>query len=321
MRSRIGFFIALLLVSIVALPAVTSAAGIPYFGPIIPKPLSGNLTDVCPAGWGMLMTVINNIISLLLTIAIVFVAPIMIAWSGFLFVVNPVDPSGIAKAKGILLHTVVGIVIALAGWLIVNAVMVALYNKDAKGLGGVEWSDIIKSSGAECLPQKGALPGDKLSPSTDGGVGAPGVGTGPQVGTAKGPCDSGNTACSPSIIKQDAQSLGMNLTDAQANAMSCIAMTESGGNPRTPDSNTGACGTFQITNRPGNWSNPAFHRSPCSTSSSCNDAQCNLQTALIMVGQRGYQPWTGKKPDGTYWNANAVACVQKYDPNTSLRTL
>ena len=60
--------------------------------------------------------VINNIISFSLTIAIVFISPIMIAYSGFLLVVNPVNPGGKNKAKDILLNTVIGIIVALSGW-------------------------------------------------------------------------------------------------------------------------------------------------------------------------------------------------------------
>src|SRR3989344_5737521 len=120
MRSRISLFALLLVFGSVALPLVAHAGGIPFFGPIIPNEqitVNGVVTNqnVCAAGWGMLMIVVNNLISFLLTIAIVFVAPLMIAWSGFLFVVNPVDASGKEQAKKILTNTVVGIVIALAG--------------------------------------------------------------------------------------------------------------------------------------------------------------------------------------------------------------
>lgn len=320
MRSRTALFALLLVVGSFALPFVAHA-GIPFFGPIIDKSwVVPGTTIQCTLGWGAVIVVINNIISLLITLAIVFVAPLMIAYAGFLYVVNPVDPSGIAKAKGILTNTVVGIVIALAGWLIVDAIMVVLYNPAAQSENGVTkldmWSNLITSDGfPACLDQAGVGTGlNQAAPGT--GVTAGGS----QVGTARGPCSDSNAACSTSAIQQGAQALKMGLTSAQVAAMSCIAMTESSGRPNTPDSNTGACGTFQITNRPGNWSNPAFHQGSCSTSSSCNDAQCNLQTALIMMNQQGYQPWTGKNPNGTYWNPNAVACVQKYDPNTNLRT-
>ena len=152
MRSRILAFAPLLVISsVLVLPLVAHAGGIPFFGPIIPEEYAA-----CPAGWGMLITVINNIISLLITLAIVFVAPIVIAYSGFLFVVNPVNPSGREEAKNILTHTVVGIVIALSGWLIVDAIMAVLYHPT--GSIGSTWSQLITSNPNDpCLKQEGSV--------------------------------------------------------------------------------------------------------------------------------------------------------------------
>jgi hypothetical protein len=138
-----------------ALPHAAHAA-IPFFGPIIPL----GITSVCAGGWGLLMLVINNVISFLVTIAIVFVAPLMIAWAGFLFVVNPVNAGGIAQAKTILTNTIVGIVIALAGWLIVDALMAVLYNAAASnGNGGVigTWKDLLSTNGQTCLTQAASV--------------------------------------------------------------------------------------------------------------------------------------------------------------------
>lgn len=152
MRSRATLFFALLFVGSLALPSFAHAGGIPFFGPIIPQDAG---QAVCAAGWGMLIVVINNIISLLLTLAIVFVAPIMIAYSGFLFVANPVNPSGREEAKKILTNTIVGIVIALAGWMIVDAIMAVLYNPSTPG---ETWSSLVGSKGElPCIPLKGSL--------------------------------------------------------------------------------------------------------------------------------------------------------------------
>lgn len=145
MRSRATLFTTLLVAGLFVLPHVAQAS-IPFFGPIIPE-----ANNQCAASWGMLIDVINNIISLLLTLAIVFVAPLMIAYAGFLFVVNPVNASGKEEAKKILTHTITGIVIALAGWLIVDAIMAALYSpKDI----GKTWSSLVTSGGVAlyCIP-------------------------------------------------------------------------------------------------------------------------------------------------------------------------
>lgn len=150
MRSRALLFALLFFaVASFALPLAAHAA-IPFFGPIIPTAY-----NVCAASWGLLITVINNVISFLITLAIVFIAPLMIAYAGFLFVVNPVSPAGKEQAKGILLHTVVGIVVAMAGWLIVDAVMAVLYNPKEVGS---TWSSLIYGNlNDTCIPLQGSL--------------------------------------------------------------------------------------------------------------------------------------------------------------------
>ncbi len=278
--------------STLLLPLVAHATGIPYFGPIVPPEVAS-----CPANWGAAVQLINNIIAFLITIGIFFIAPLMIAYAGFLFVVNPVNASGKEQAKSMLWNVVIGIVIMMSAYLIVDTGLTALTTQGVEG-----WTNqIFSTSGGFCLPVAGSL-------NQSQGVNASGITPSAQVGVAGPLCSSGNSACSVSALE------AAGLTNVQATTMSCIAVTESSGNPATPDSNTGACGTFQITNRPGNWSNPAYHKPPCSVSSSCNNAACNLQTAVIMFKEQGYQPWTGKNPNGTYWNPNAVACMQKYDP-------
>ena len=82
----------------------------------------------------------------------------MIAWSGFLLVVSQGDSGKRTEARKILTNTVVGIVIALAGWLIVDAIMVALYNPDTPIAGGKlgVWSQLVTSGGAPlCIPSRG----------------------------------------------------------------------------------------------------------------------------------------------------------------------
>ncbi len=210
MRSRIALFAFLFITGLFTLPLVTHASGIPFFGPIIP---SGN--DLCPAGWGMLIIVVNNIIEFAITLVIVFIAPIMIAYSGFLFVVNPVNPSGKEKAKSILLNTVVGTIIALAGWLIVDAVMAVLYNPSAAG---GTWSSIVTSGGLPaCLQQAGSL--YQLDQSTGANIQSINANGNMALSFGTGACDSNS-------VLINAQSAGYSLTMSQANTLACIAAPE-----------------------------------------------------------------------------------------------
>jgi hypothetical protein len=219
MRLRILFFALLIATGAFVLPfAAHAAETIPFFGPIIPQD--------CPAGWGMLVDVINRIIRLLLTLAIVFVAPLMIAYSGFLFVVNPVNAGGREQAKKILTNTIVGIVIALAAWMIVGAIMAVLYSKDNK-LGA--WESLILSGGGDfCLKQAGSVARPSVPSAT-----APGVTTGPGVSTVRTvslnqpPPGKAGTACDPAVIQKSAAASNYTLTNTEANTLACIAQPES----------------------------------------------------------------------------------------------
>ncbi len=147
MRPRVLRYTTTALLTVLLVTPLITHAQIPFFGPVIFPEIQR-----CAAGWGAVLIVINNIIKLLLTIAIVFVAPLTIAYAGFLFVVNPTSAGDIEKAKKILTNTVVGITIALASWLIVDAVMAVFYKTDNETLTQAWWQ-LVSSGGAEkCLP-------------------------------------------------------------------------------------------------------------------------------------------------------------------------
>lgn len=252
MRFRISLVTLFFTIGIFALP-LFAHAGIPFFGPIVPAAY-----NVCPPSWGMLIDVINNIISLLITLAIVFVAPLMIAYSGFLFVVNPFDSGGISKAKGILTNTIVGIVIALAGWMIVDAIMAVLYNPNASSgqttLG--TWSDLITSGGiGPCIKLAGSL---SQAPYVPGAISTGVTGVSATGALNPPPLASAGPACDPSAVMAAAAAgyPSYTLTTTQANIFACLAGPESTcgtknlnfnwgkGVPGSPGST--AAGAFQV---------------------------------------------------------------------------
>lgn len=123
-------------------------------------------------------------------------------------------------------------------------------------------------------------------------------------------CTSDNDICSVSALTSDG------LTTAQANAMSCIAITENSGQA-AGCSGTGPCGAFQISQT--NWQQ--YAPSQCSASNfggsitaAQNNGTCNQLTMVAMVQAQGYQPWTGNN-NGVYWNPAARTCVANYDPS------
>ena len=148
---------------VAVIPLAAHAASIPFFGPIIPSEAFSSIgnTATCPLSWGGLSIVINNIVSFLVTMAIMFVAPLSIGYAGFLMVVNPTSMGNIQKGKSIIINTIAGIVVALSAWLIVGAVMGVLYN----GRAGA-WDNIIKGGNIDpCLNVAATL---SSSPSNAG---------------------------------------------------------------------------------------------------------------------------------------------------------
>ena len=287
MRFRVPFFMLLFAAGSFVLPFAAHAQSIPFFGPIIPN------TNVCPLGWGAVIIVINRAIALAITLAIVFVAPIMIAYSGFLFVVNPVNPSGKEKAKGILLNTVVGIVIALAGWLIVDAVMAVLYNSSTPVSDGTvlqTWSKIVTSSGPQCLEQKGALPTDTLNQAPITGI------------SAYGSYSPGGSCTALTVGPCTTQKLQNSCFGSTANSAAKVCVHESSGNPTnlsksdlTADGYSYSIGLFQIniTNSfnqqvDGQSCSKAFTQ-PCQNSGGYNNVQPNGSCSSRVVDQTLYK--------------------------------
>ena len=121
-------------------------------------------------------------------------------------------------------------------------------------------------------------------------------------------CASGNTNCSVDEL------LALGLTPAQANTMSCIAITESSGQA-VICSGTGPCGTFQISKTDWGRYAPAGCKASNfggNTTAAQNNAECNKQTMAVMVQNRGYQPWTGNNPGEAPWNPAAITCANNY---------
>lgn len=133
-------------------------------------------------------------------------------------------------------------------------------------------------------------------------------------------CDEDNPNCSIEMLR------ALGLTEAQANVMSCIAVTENAGGA-VGCSGTGPCGTFQITKT--NWrdyTNGKHGSIPGCTEedfggsivAAQNNGSCNAKVMARMVQDSGYQPWTGCcDARGKPWNTNARSCVKNYSLNDS----
>jgi hypothetical protein len=129
------------------------------------------------AGWGCLLTLFQNTLHFLIGLG-VLLAVAAIAYAGFLMIMNPANPGGIQKGKTMMLNAVIGLVIALAAWLIVNTLFTVLTN------GTLTSYTAVFGAGynAPCLPtakdQQGSGQGSaNLSSSTIPGNTTPGAST------------------------------------------------------------------------------------------------------------------------------------------------
>lgn len=237
MRSRTFLLVFLGIATVLIVPHVAFAQ-IPYFGPIVPPAKNG-----CPFGWAGVIVVINNLIRVILTLILTFLAPIMIAYAGFLLVVNPFNPKGKEQAKSILWNTIIGIAVAISAWLIVNTLLVTVTGHTV-----TDWTVWFGSgSGDICLDQAGTGP---ASIPPGGGFTLPGVTTGPGPGGGTG--YGGKCAVATSGACNVAN---MGVFGSAANQASQICNAESGSSPHkfgdliTAGPNTGSyvsIGLFQI---------------------------------------------------------------------------
>lgn len=159
MRVRTSFVLALASACLFFLPDAASATSVPYFGPVVPPD-----AQKCAAGWGALMQLVNNGIAFAITILILFIAPFLIAWGGFLLVASGTNPGNRAKARRILSNTVIGIALALAAWLIVNFLLTAftVYTDNAPG-SVAKFTDQMFSSTGSCLLTEDQISNERFS--------------------------------------------------------------------------------------------------------------------------------------------------------------
>lgn len=314
------------------LPMATSAAGL--------VPCGG--TDQAPCQTCDVVKLTNNVVRWLVLVLGTFAA-IIIVYAGVRLVTSGGNQAAMEKAKDMITNVIIGYVIILAAWLAIDYALKAIidegafgvwnevqctttdrpeYNPDKIILGfgspipvggsGEQACRALSSGGYDCSVQynscrsKGGIASTNTSvtpntvtcmnPSQPGGGGTGGsAGTNDVGGGVQ--CSPSNSACSVSAL----QAVGM--TSKQANIMSCIAMTESTGNPGISSNSSTACGTFQVL--VGTWNDVST--GACSSFSNCTNARCNAQVATTLVRRSGYSSWTCPG-----CNKKAQACVSRY---------
>ena len=227
---------------------------------------------------------------------ITLVITLVVVWAGLMIATAGGNEYAVYKAKYMLTNALIGFAILLSAWLIVDTLMKITKFGEGSALG--PWNTI--NVNACKAPARTTIPGPTPGTPTTPNPGNPYTGKVSQ-------CPPSNPYCSVDALTR------AGFTASQANVMSCIAMTESSGNPDTPPhnqthpgSNSTACGLFQVVRT--TWNNT---RSRVNGSQDfyafCRNASCNTAITLQLVKQRGYGDWTCPG-----CNNKAQACVDKY---------
>src|SRR3989338_2242834 len=92
--------------------------------------LAQGLVPECPAGgcgWNEFMALINKVINFILFYMAVPIAAIMFAYAGFLLVTAGGEAAGArTKAKSIFTNAAIGLILAVAAWLIIKTILAIL---------------------------------------------------------------------------------------------------------------------------------------------------------------------------------------------------
>lgn len=119
---------------------------------------------------------VQGIINFLIGLAIP-AAALLIAWAGVLYFTAGGDTGKYAKAIGIFKHVILGFVLALTGWLIVQTVLYAVF-KDSYYRG---WNNIQCSDNRPRSAPISSILNPLNAPATGGTTVTPGSGGGPQA--------------------------------------------------------------------------------------------------------------------------------------------
>lgn len=112
------------------------------FQPIIPD------TGVCscPGGapdLGCAFQVAQNLLNDAIAVGIL-IAVLIIAYAGILFIFSPTNPENRSRARAVLTNAIVGLIIVLAGWLVVDFVMKIVYDGPGGAAGKFgPWNEIL----------------------------------------------------------------------------------------------------------------------------------------------------------------------------------
>lgn len=150
------FLIALLLF----LPALANAqSNLPLFDPewqLVPEAheLDADCPVGAPLGFGGFLQLIQNGMNAAISFGVIIFV-LIIAFAGMLWILTPTNPENHSQAKKVLTNAVIGLLIILSAWLIVDFVMKILYS-GSTSFG--PWNEILMEGGDYCIVAASSTP-------------------------------------------------------------------------------------------------------------------------------------------------------------------
>ena len=223
----------LLVVALIAFAPISAHAAT-FFGPIIPEEcnceneemLETRTTIATAPDWGCVMQTVQNVMNFAVSISVIIVL-LAIVYAGASFMLAGTNAHQREAGRKMIGNAVIGTLVVLSAWLLVDFVMKVLYDPGPE-VGFGPWNEILAPGGApRCFQAAGKpppLPGidGRFTGATGGVTGGGGGGDRPNV-----PLGTGTGACDPNLVKRGAAAGGHSLSNREANTFACIARYES----------------------------------------------------------------------------------------------
>ncbi len=303
-------------IGLLVAPLQALAADLPLLTPgwsIIPE-----ACRTCACGFAGVMGTVQNVMNGSISLGI-FIAVGIMAWAGFLYITTPANPEARSQANKMLINAVIGFLIIISAWLIVDFVMKVLYSgPDGESGAFGPWNSILTGgeicvSSIEPVPLfSGAITAGQLTTSsgTSGGTLPSGSGPGSCAVRTSGACAYQNFVTpfgSEATARQASQTC---FEESSGNPASVSATDKMKNDPRK---RAFSFGLFQVNltvHKMAGKNCPAAFRGKNYDAVVVNEAlyaECvaaaknptnNINQAVIIYKASGWGAWSGAKKCG-----------------------
>jgi hypothetical protein len=123
------YLIRIFVIVLISIPILASAQILPKLVVCDPSPFNGSSITNKTCDFSALLLVANNIIKFLIIIG-TSIFSVVFMYAGFLYLTAVGDTGKISKAHGLFWNAIIGFVIMLAAWLLVDFILTALVKSD-----------------------------------------------------------------------------------------------------------------------------------------------------------------------------------------------